>query len=142
MRAKRVASALHGWQESLSFQEKAKLHIARAVVMNPEILILEKPLMNFDDREADLVVTVLKEYVSNRGVAVSAATRDQRRPRTCFYSAERVEMGVAMPDVLWKFENATILPEYPQAQLVQDPKKGRKAKPLSSPKSAQSGESP
>ena len=140
IQAKKVASALHGWQESLSFQEKAKLHIARALIMNPEIMILEKPLMNFDDREAELVVGVLREFVSNRGVALSAATRDQRRPRTCFYSAERVELGIAMPDVLWKSEGGMVVAEQPQHE-PQDPRKG-KAKPLSSPKSSQGCESP
>lgn len=28
---------------------KAKLHMARALIMNPEVLILEKPMMNLDE---------------------------------------------------------------------------------------------
>eukprot|EP00435_Cladocopium_sp_Y103_P030492 s1840_g7.t1 len=43
--AAEVRRKLAGWRNSLSFQEKAKLHVARALIMNPEILILEKPLM-------------------------------------------------------------------------------------------------
>ena len=40
--ANEIHKKLTGWPESLSFQEKAKLHMARALIMNPEILILEK----------------------------------------------------------------------------------------------------
>ena len=88
-RARAIQRKLAGWQNSLSFQEKAKLHIARALIMNPEILILEKPLMNLDEAESERVMTVLREYVSNRGVAMPADSCDERRPRTCFFSAER-----------------------------------------------------
>lgn len=38
--------------ESIASLRKAKLHMARALIMNPEILILEKPLMNVDERES------------------------------------------------------------------------------------------
>ena len=108
--ALRIAELLHGWQESLSFQEKAKLHIARALIMNPEILILEKPLMNFDDYEANLVMDVLHEHIANRGVELSVQTRNRRRPRTCFYSAEHVSK-TDRPDVVWKLTNGGIVEE-------------------------------
>ena len=108
--ALRIASCLHGWQESLSFQEKAKLHIARALIMNPEILILEKPLMNFDDYESDLVMKVLHEHISNRGIELPQGTRNQRRPRTCFYSVERVS-NTDEPDVVWKLQNGGVVEE-------------------------------
>ncbi|CAL1146682.1 unnamed protein product [Cladocopium goreaui] len=78
-RAKDIRKKLTGWRNSLSFQEKAKLHMARALIMNPEILILEKPLMNLDEAESERVMTVLREYVSNRGVAMSSESRDMRR---------------------------------------------------------------
>eukprot|EP00435_Cladocopium_sp_Y103_P041628 s1840_g11.t1 len=88
-RSKDIRKKLTGWRNSLSFQEKAKLHMARALIMNPEILILEKPLMNLDEAESERVMTVLREYVSNRGVAMSDESRDMRRPRTCIFTAER-----------------------------------------------------
>eukprot|EP00439_Symbiodinium_sp_Y106_P033586 s6759_g4.t1 len=108
--ALRIASELHGWQESLSFQERAKLHIARALIMNPEILILEKPLMNFDDYEAESVVRALREHISNRGIELPAETRNRRRPRTCFYSVERVSKN-DHPDVVWKLQNGEMVEE-------------------------------
>ena len=102
-RAIAVHKKLAGWQNSLSFQEKAKLHIARALIMNPEILILEKPLMNLDEAESERVMTVLREYVSNRGVAMPGETRDMRRPRTCFFSAERSTSTLV--DAAWEFHD-------------------------------------
>ncbi|CAE7904313.1 ttc30a [Symbiodinium necroappetens] len=132
-RAQELQLELRGWQDSLSFQEKAKLHIARALIVNPEILILEKPLMNFDERESQLVQGVLREYVSNRGVALSADSRDSRRPRTCFYTAERED--ASQTDVVWKCGAGTVVAEKPWAQ-AQTPKKGEKQ--MSSPKSSQS----
>ena len=130
-RAERVRSALRGWQGTLSFQEKAKLHIARALVVNPEILILEKPLMNFDDKEYRLVQRSLREYVYNRGVALPVESRESRRPRTCFYSAERED--TSQTDVVWKCDGGSVVAEKPPLQ-VQEPRTS--GKDMSSPNSS------
>ena len=130
-RAANVRSALRGWQGTLSFQEKAKLHIARALVVNPEILILEKPLMNFDDKEYRLVQKSLREYVYNRGVALPAESRESRRPRTCFYSAERED--TSQTDVVWKCDGGSVVAEKPPTQ-VREPRTSGKDMP--SPKSS------
>ena len=126
-----MRSALRGWQGTLSFQEKAKLHIARALVVNPEILILEKPLMNFDDKEYRLVQRSLREYVSNRGVALPVESRESRRPRTCFYSAERED--TSQTDVVWKCDGGSVVAEKPPLQ-VQEPRTS--GKDMSSPNSS------
>lgn len=102
-RAKDIRKKLTGWRNSLSFQEKAKLHMARALIMNPEILILEKPLMNLDEAESERVMTVLREYVSNRGVAMSSESRDMRRPRACVFTAERPT--TTLVDAVWEFKD-------------------------------------
>jgi len=98
-----IRRKLAGWRNSLSFQEKAKLHVARALIMNPEVLILEKPLMNLDEAESELVMTVLREFVSNRGVCMPSSSRELRRPRTCFFTAERPT--TTSVDAVWEFEN-------------------------------------
>ena len=33
------------WQDSLTYSEKVKLHLARALIMNPEVLVLQRPLI-------------------------------------------------------------------------------------------------
>jgi ABC-type uncharacterized transport system fused permease/ATPase subunit len=32
------------WHESLTYSEKVKIHLARALIMNPEVLVLQRPL--------------------------------------------------------------------------------------------------
>eukprot|EP00931_Biecheleriopsis_adriatica_P064469 TRINITY_DN39244_c0_g1_i1.p1 TRINITY_DN39244_c0_g1~~TRINITY_DN39244_c0_g1_i1.p1 ORF type:complete len:897 (+),score=130.49 TRINITY_DN39244_c0_g1_i1:40-2691(+) len=101
-RAERIAESLDSWQDALSYQECAKLHIARALVTNPEILVLEKPLLNFDSEEADIVMQAVSDHVRDRGLCLDPAGKNERRPRTCFYSAERISEHCS-PDVVWKF---------------------------------------
>ncbi|CAJ1328439.1 unnamed protein product [Effrenium voratum] len=128
-RAADVYKRFKGWRSSLSFQERAKLHLARALIMNPEILILEKPLMNLDDKESETVMAVLREFVSNRGVALDLETLEYRRPRTCFYSAERRTMNTKT-DVVWEFKEGGQLvtsapdahPDSPMANSQSDAK--------------------
>merc|ERR1719265_233360 len=35
------------WQEKLSSTEKNKIHLARALIMNPEVLVLHRPTTNY-----------------------------------------------------------------------------------------------
>ena len=32
------------WSETLTYSEKVKIHLARALIMNPEVLVLQRPL--------------------------------------------------------------------------------------------------
>mmetsp|Transcript_103968 Transcript_103968/g.252410 ORF Transcript_103968/g.252410 Transcript_103968/m.252410 type:complete len:1043 (+) Transcript_103968:70-3198(+) len=70
----------------LSHTDRCVLHLARALVMNPDVLVLHKPLSHFDDLQAWLVLEVLRNFVDNRGLESPPETRDQRRPRTCIFS--------------------------------------------------------
>ena len=56
-----------------------------------------------DEAESELVMTVLREFVSNRGVAMPTSSRELRRPRTCFFTAERPT--TTSVDAVWEFEN-------------------------------------
>ena len=114
-RAAYIRKQLAGWRNSLSFQEKAKLHMARALIMNPEILILEKPLMNLDEAESELLMTVLREFVTNRGVAMPLESRHLRRPRSCFFSAERPT--TTSVDAIWDFTNGACVELQPGEQM-------------------------
>ena len=48
-------------------------------------------------------MTMLREFVSNRGVAMPTSSRELRRPRTCFFTAERPT--TTSVDAVWEFEN-------------------------------------
>lgn len=73
----------HRWVEVLSSTQCQQLSIARALVANPEILCLHKPTQIFDDELADLVGTVLREFVDSRGLANASTPHERLRPRTC-----------------------------------------------------------
>merc|ERR1712226_960852 len=81
------------WKETLSYTEKVKLNIARAFVMNPEVLVLQRPLHPFSSGETDAqeVFGAIRRHVMNRGVHLDEATRHRRRPRTCFFSTARLD---------------------------------------------------
>ncbi|CAK9111833.1 unnamed protein product [Durusdinium trenchii] len=73
-------------ENSLPFTEKCLLHLARAFVMNPEVMILHKPLEHFDHIFARRVVDLLREFVDLRGIEKPQDTLHLRRPRTCIFS--------------------------------------------------------
>ena len=51
--------------------------------MNPEVLVVHKPLAHFDSQQANLVAEVLREFVDQRGVGQPFEELHMRRPRTC-----------------------------------------------------------
>ena len=70
------------------------------------------------------------------GVALPVESRDKRRPRTCFYSAER-EDGSQI-DVVWKCGNGNVVAE---CSADQSPKPLKGKKQMASPKSAVTADS-
>ena len=52
-------------------------------------------------------MTVLREFVTNRGVAMPLESRHLRRPRSCFFSAERPT--TTSVDAIWDFTNGGCL---------------------------------
>ncbi|OLP98114.1 DNA polymerase alpha catalytic subunit [Symbiodinium microadriaticum] len=78
-------------ENSLPFTEKCLLHLARALVMNPEVLILHKPLEHFDYVFARRVVEILREFVDLRGLEKPRETLHLRSPRTCIFSVGHLE---------------------------------------------------
>ena len=69
-------------------------------------------------------------------MALPVESRDKRRPRTCFYSAER-EDGSQI-DVVWKCGNGNVVAE---CSADQSPKPLKGKKQMASPKSAVTADS-
>jgi ABC-type lipoprotein export system ATPase subunit len=81
------------WDEKLSTSQKARLGIARAVIANPSMLVLESPVEHLHDDIAHKIVDVIVEYVEKKGVALkSTSSLAARRPRTVFVSTSRPKM--------------------------------------------------
>mmetsp|Transcript_105486 Transcript_105486/g.187599 ORF Transcript_105486/g.187599 Transcript_105486/m.187599 type:complete len:243 (+) Transcript_105486:2-730(+) len=77
------------WLDMLSSTDSALLHVVRALVANPEVLVIHKPALFLNNEMSDLMYTVLKDYVDNRGLECGGNVHG-RRPRTCIVSARRI----------------------------------------------------
>ena len=63
------------WIDALTSSERAKLHLARAFVMNPEVMLAQRQLANFNTHEASNVLMCYAEHVKCKGL-----TRAYRMP--------------------------------------------------------------
>jgi len=75
------------WNAVVSISERQKLSLARAVIANPDLLIMHRPMFLFDDRTADEVAAVFKQFVQERGIMQDPSRFHSRRPRTCVFSS-------------------------------------------------------
>eukprot|EP00931_Biecheleriopsis_adriatica_P074854 TRINITY_DN48837_c0_g1_i1.p1 TRINITY_DN48837_c0_g1~~TRINITY_DN48837_c0_g1_i1.p1 ORF type:complete len:961 (+),score=149.45 TRINITY_DN48837_c0_g1_i1:71-2953(+) len=72
----------------LSLSEKTQLQLVRALVANPEVLVLHKPTCHFTDAHTALVLRAFKEHVQQRGLEMEEPWW-VRRPRTVLFTAIR-----------------------------------------------------
>jgi len=89
------------WQKGLSYASKAKIHLARALIMNPEVMVLQRPLSHFNHKEQKVVLELLNEHVKHRGLGLPPETACHRRPRTIFLSVETEKQAV-VANVRWR----------------------------------------
>lgn len=90
---------------SLSHTELSKVHLARALIMNPEILLLQRPFSHHDDtEESKKVLRAIKEHNRNRGIGLPPEQKSQRRPRSVFYTPENDEQAKEA-DCIWKLSD-------------------------------------
>merc|ERR1719421_1121141 len=59
--------------------------------MNPEVMILHKPLVHFGTAHARRVTQLLREFVDMRGIEEPPEGRRTRRPRTCVFTSSSNE---------------------------------------------------
>merc|ERR1711879_8306 len=69
------------WQDSLTNTELAKISLARAFVVNPEVLVLHRPLYGLKEKTASLVLNLIREQVVHRGLCLPQSSARNRRPR-------------------------------------------------------------
>eukprot|EP00929_Paragymnodinium_shiwhaense_P001615 TRINITY_DN101852_c0_g1_i1.p1 TRINITY_DN101852_c0_g1~~TRINITY_DN101852_c0_g1_i1.p1 ORF type:complete len:948 (+),score=177.87 TRINITY_DN101852_c0_g1_i1:75-2918(+) len=97
---KKAARAVPAWQKELTLTEKAAIHLARAFVMNPEILILSRPFSNFSGEYAAQIADLIKRHRSHRGLGLPLESQGRRRPRTVFLTVEGPSQ-MSLADVIW-----------------------------------------
>jgi len=72
----------------------AKVHLARALIGNPELMIVHDILIHFLPKEKDFVLKLLSTHVQERGLALPSWQSDaMRRPRTVFATVETAEQA-------------------------------------------------
>jgi len=83
------------WVKTLSNVELRRVHLARAFIFNPEVLVLERPIEGFERTETTAFLNMLREFVDYRGLAMDEENMHYRRPRTVFFTASKNDVPVA-----------------------------------------------
>eukprot|EP00929_Paragymnodinium_shiwhaense_P100186 TRINITY_DN6232_c0_g1_i1.p1 TRINITY_DN6232_c0_g1~~TRINITY_DN6232_c0_g1_i1.p1 ORF type:complete len:1010 (+),score=275.61 TRINITY_DN6232_c0_g1_i1:74-3103(+) len=94
------------WEETVSSAEIAKIHLARALIVNPEILVLHRPLAPYDKHTADLVLNLIMEHREKKGLEIafdSVKKQDRRRPRTVFFTPTTKKQSLRA-DIIWEVD--------------------------------------
>jgi len=100
--AEQEHGALH-WVDHLNSSERAKLHLARALITNPEVLILHMPFVQYDKKMMAQVKEVLHMHRDQRGMGNPQANLHHRRPRSVIYSVMNPE-DCEGEETIWKIE--------------------------------------
>jgi len=79
------------WGEILARSEQCIIGIARALLSNPELLCIHKPLMAQPEDTAIKVMSQLRAFVDDKGVLLDPEMRHLRRPRTCIMTAAKAK---------------------------------------------------
>jgi putative ABC transport system ATP-binding protein len=65
------------YPNEVSYGQQQRAALARAIVVEPDVLLADEPTAHVDQASAEVVLTVLRR-VADRGTAVIAATHDPR----------------------------------------------------------------
>eukprot|EP00930_Biecheleria_cincta_P057486 TRINITY_DN43419_c0_g1_i1.p1 TRINITY_DN43419_c0_g1~~TRINITY_DN43419_c0_g1_i1.p1 ORF type:complete len:406 (+),score=61.28 TRINITY_DN43419_c0_g1_i1:117-1220(+) len=98
---KKEQPSLPTWQRELTYTEKVKLHFARAFLMNPEVMVLQRPCHHFAAGESHRILKLLRDHTDSRGVGMPQQSVAQRRPRTVFFTPE-MDSQADLTDVIWE----------------------------------------
>lgn len=89
-----LAKDLHQTIKTLSGGEKQRLAIACALVKNPELLILDEPTSALDEKNAQMIMSILR-YIASKGVTVLLTSHD--------------DFIVSQCDIVYTFKNYKIV---------------------------------
>jgi ABC-type multidrug transport system fused ATPase/permease subunit len=70
----------------LSRSDRKLIHLARALIYNPEVIVIHTPGMYFDRDMKTTILEAMKDFVKERGLEMDPTTKSIRRPRTCIFS--------------------------------------------------------
>eukprot|EP00928_Gymnodinium_smaydae_P020573 TRINITY_DN17948_c0_g4_i1.p1 TRINITY_DN17948_c0_g4~~TRINITY_DN17948_c0_g4_i1.p1 ORF type:complete len:879 (+),score=122.01 TRINITY_DN17948_c0_g4_i1:133-2769(+) len=79
------------WETGMSQADYARLSIARALILNPECLIMHMPFISFNDQCTKELTMLMRRHVEEKGLQFPASEKALRRPRTVFFSSSALE---------------------------------------------------
>merc|ERR1711937_314819 len=72
----------------ITARDASMLNVARALIANPHVLCVHRPALAKPSNEVAMLMPILKEFVTIRGVAQDPAKpASSRRPRTLIYTS-------------------------------------------------------
>lgn len=92
---------IENWRDVLSLTQRVLLNLARALVSNPEVLIIHKPTLVFDDDLGEHTFDVLREFVDEKCLVMDPAMWSHRRPRTCVATTVHAK-GIQIADKVFE----------------------------------------
>jgi energy-coupling factor transporter ATP-binding protein EcfA2 len=97
------------WTACLSDTDHARLTLARVFVMNPECVVYHKPVLMFNEVEAEHMLKAIRTHTEERGVDLPVRGRRFRRPRTVFFTSSTIA-GIRTADQVYKVSTEGIWP--------------------------------
>jgi ABC-type multidrug transport system fused ATPase/permease subunit len=91
----------------LSRSNRKLIHLARALIYNPEVIVVHTPGMYFTSEQRQRVVSILADYVQERGLEMDEATRKMRRLRTCIFTSDD-DSSIDAADVIFECRNGSL----------------------------------
>lgn len=103
---------IRSWHEVLSDAEKHQLCLARALIYNPEVLVVDRPLMMCEGDATTLVLKALRDFVDKRGLEHLESHKSflRRRLRTCIYTSEKSIESQRTADQVFYIRDGTLVP--------------------------------
>lgn len=95
------------WFSQLSGSEKWRFQLARAFVADPHVLIVHRPVDELDRDLKEVILSLLREFVDQRGLEIdedAGYTLRQRRPRTVIFSTGS-SIKTSIADYIWRISD-------------------------------------
>lgn len=108
------------WRSMLSSSDAALVHIVRAFVHNPNILVINKPTIHFCAAVGAGVLGAMMDFVKYRGIEVDGHV-NHRRPRLCFFSTDFPQLA-EKAHVVWEVVDGKVIEvsDFRKSDLIQE----------------------
>jgi len=94
------------WNVVLSLTDRYLLNLVRALVFDPDVLVVHKPTMPFDERLSKHVLDVMKGWVTERGIHFDPEQKMLRRPTTLITSSAKIFGDKNLADKILRVSSA------------------------------------